>query len=145
MILANGCNITKSEKFKGVWILSVPTVCKDSNPSSTAHVVSCDSQTNDSYESWPELSNAHSNYSYESVYFHSNGIVWLKNKGLFCGFFSSNLNVQLNLSIPIPKEMIHLTSLYHNQCKLAEFQKQHPSWDLRIWYLKWNVWIAFHS
>ncbi len=26
MILANGCNITKSEKFKGVWILSVPTV-----------------------------------------------------------------------------------------------------------------------
>ncbi len=24
--LANGCNITKSEKFKGVWILSVPTV-----------------------------------------------------------------------------------------------------------------------
>ncbi len=27
MILANGCNITKSEKFKGVWILSVPTVC----------------------------------------------------------------------------------------------------------------------
>ncbi len=28
MILANGCNITKSEKFKGVWILSVPTVYK---------------------------------------------------------------------------------------------------------------------
>ncbi len=27
MILANGCNITKSETFKGVWILSVPTVC----------------------------------------------------------------------------------------------------------------------
>ncbi len=27
MILANGCNITKSEQFKGVWILSVPTVC----------------------------------------------------------------------------------------------------------------------
>jgi len=27
MILANGCKITKSEKFKGVWILSVPTVC----------------------------------------------------------------------------------------------------------------------
>ncbi len=27
MILANGCNITKSEKFKGVWILSVPSVC----------------------------------------------------------------------------------------------------------------------
>ncbi len=27
MILENGCNITKSEKFKGVWILSVPTVC----------------------------------------------------------------------------------------------------------------------
>ncbi len=27
MILANGCNITKSEKIKGVWILSVPTVC----------------------------------------------------------------------------------------------------------------------
>ncbi len=26
MILANGCNITMSEKFKGVWILSVPTV-----------------------------------------------------------------------------------------------------------------------
>ncbi len=26
MILANGCNITKSETFKGVWILSVPTV-----------------------------------------------------------------------------------------------------------------------
>ncbi len=26
MILANGCNITKSEKFKGVWILSVTTV-----------------------------------------------------------------------------------------------------------------------
>ncbi len=26
MILANGCNITKSEKCKGVWILSVPTV-----------------------------------------------------------------------------------------------------------------------
>ncbi len=26
MILANGCNITKSEKFKGVWIFSVPTV-----------------------------------------------------------------------------------------------------------------------
>ncbi len=26
MILANGCNITKSEQFKGVWILSVPTV-----------------------------------------------------------------------------------------------------------------------
>ncbi len=26
MNLANGCNITKSEKFKGVWILSVPTV-----------------------------------------------------------------------------------------------------------------------
>ncbi len=26
MILANGCNITKSEKFKGVWILSIPTV-----------------------------------------------------------------------------------------------------------------------
>ncbi len=26
MILANGCNIIKSEKFKGVWILSVPTV-----------------------------------------------------------------------------------------------------------------------
>ncbi len=26
MILENGCNITKSEKFKGVWILSVPTV-----------------------------------------------------------------------------------------------------------------------
>ncbi len=26
MILANGCNITKSDKFKGVWILSVPTV-----------------------------------------------------------------------------------------------------------------------
>ncbi len=26
MILANGCNITKSEKFKGVWILSVPTI-----------------------------------------------------------------------------------------------------------------------
>ncbi len=26
MILANGCNITKSEKTKGVWILSVPTV-----------------------------------------------------------------------------------------------------------------------
>ncbi len=26
MILAHGCNITKSEKFKGVWILSVPTV-----------------------------------------------------------------------------------------------------------------------
>ncbi len=26
MILANGCNIKKSEKFKGVWILSVPTV-----------------------------------------------------------------------------------------------------------------------
>ncbi len=26
MILANGCDITKSEKFKGVWILSVPTV-----------------------------------------------------------------------------------------------------------------------
>ncbi len=26
MILANGCNITKSEKVKGVWILSVPTV-----------------------------------------------------------------------------------------------------------------------
>ncbi len=26
MILAIGCNITKSEKFKGVWILSVPTV-----------------------------------------------------------------------------------------------------------------------
>ncbi len=26
MILANGCNITKSENFKGVWILSVPTV-----------------------------------------------------------------------------------------------------------------------
>ncbi len=26
MSLANGCNITKSEKFKGVWILSVPTV-----------------------------------------------------------------------------------------------------------------------
>ncbi len=25
-ILANGCNITKSEKCKGVWILSVPTV-----------------------------------------------------------------------------------------------------------------------
>ncbi len=25
MILANGCNITKSENFKGVWILSVPT------------------------------------------------------------------------------------------------------------------------
>ncbi len=25
-ILANGCNITKSEKIKGVWILSVPTV-----------------------------------------------------------------------------------------------------------------------
>ncbi len=30
MILANGCNITKSEKFKGVWILSVPTVYKPS-------------------------------------------------------------------------------------------------------------------
>ncbi len=29
MILANGCNITKSEKFKGVWILSVPTVYLD--------------------------------------------------------------------------------------------------------------------
>ncbi len=29
MILANGCNITKSEKFKGVWILSVPTVSED--------------------------------------------------------------------------------------------------------------------
>ncbi len=29
MILANGCNITKSEKLKGVWILSVPTVCLD--------------------------------------------------------------------------------------------------------------------
>ncbi len=27
MILANGCNITKSETFKGVWIISVPTVC----------------------------------------------------------------------------------------------------------------------
>ncbi len=27
MILENGCNITKSEKFKGVLILSVPTVC----------------------------------------------------------------------------------------------------------------------
>ncbi len=26
MILANDCNITKSEKCKGVWILSVPTV-----------------------------------------------------------------------------------------------------------------------
>ncbi len=26
MILANGCNITKSEKCKGVWILSVTTV-----------------------------------------------------------------------------------------------------------------------
>ncbi len=26
MILANGCYITKSDKFKGVWILSVPTV-----------------------------------------------------------------------------------------------------------------------
>ncbi len=26
MILANGCKITKSEKCKGVWILSVPTV-----------------------------------------------------------------------------------------------------------------------
>ncbi len=26
MILENGCNITKSETFKGVWILSVPTV-----------------------------------------------------------------------------------------------------------------------
>ncbi len=26
MILENDCNITKSEKFKGVWILSVPTV-----------------------------------------------------------------------------------------------------------------------
>ncbi len=26
MILANGCNITKSETFKGVWILFVPTV-----------------------------------------------------------------------------------------------------------------------
>ncbi len=26
MILANGCNITKSETFKGVWILSVPTL-----------------------------------------------------------------------------------------------------------------------
>jgi len=26
MILANGCKITKSEKFKGVWILSVPIV-----------------------------------------------------------------------------------------------------------------------
>ncbi len=26
LILANGCNITKSEKCKGVWILSVPTV-----------------------------------------------------------------------------------------------------------------------
>ncbi len=26
MILANGSNITKSEKLKGVWILSVPTV-----------------------------------------------------------------------------------------------------------------------
>ncbi len=26
IILANGCNITKSEKMKGVWILSVPTV-----------------------------------------------------------------------------------------------------------------------
>ncbi len=26
MILENGCNITKSEKCKGVWILSVPTV-----------------------------------------------------------------------------------------------------------------------
>ena len=26
MILANGCNLTKSEKCKGVWILSVPTV-----------------------------------------------------------------------------------------------------------------------
>ncbi len=26
MILANGCNITKSEKFKGVWIISVPIV-----------------------------------------------------------------------------------------------------------------------
>ncbi len=26
MILANGCNITKSEKLKGFWILSVPTV-----------------------------------------------------------------------------------------------------------------------
>ncbi len=34
MILANGCNITKSEKFKGVWILSVPTVyiCKHNVP-----------------------------------------------------------------------------------------------------------------
>ncbi len=26
MILANGCNMTKSEKCKGVWILSVPTI-----------------------------------------------------------------------------------------------------------------------
>ncbi len=31
MILANGCNITKSEKFKGVWILSVPTVYQSDN------------------------------------------------------------------------------------------------------------------
>ncbi len=36
MILANGCNITKSEKLKGVWILSVPTVYKCSQ--TTRHI-----------------------------------------------------------------------------------------------------------
>jgi len=29
LILANGCNETKGEQFKGVWILSVPTVYRD--------------------------------------------------------------------------------------------------------------------
>ncbi len=37
MILANGCNITKSEKFKGVWILSVPTVYKPRGIKESSH------------------------------------------------------------------------------------------------------------
>ncbi len=42
MILANGCNITKSEKFKGVWILSIPTVCvNDDRPVTLVCVCVC--------------------------------------------------------------------------------------------------------
>ncbi len=34
----NGCNITKSEKYKGVWILSVPTVYLDRGTSRWVYV-----------------------------------------------------------------------------------------------------------
>ncbi len=38
MILANGCNITKSEQFKGVWILSVSTVCSKVSQNKTNQI-----------------------------------------------------------------------------------------------------------